>query len=122
MNRIKNELELIKCIVDLFPADVIREVEKKKQELQQDNYFGSCSVCGENDGNLNIARDHYFVCQKHKKKWLWGSNHFSGWMNETEKLWKKNHKTLKKYEEISGYEWLHNIIKPEPELDTSLPF
>jgi len=122
MNRTKKELELIKCIVDLFPSDVIREVEKKKQELQQDNYFGNCSVCGESDGGLNIASDHYFVCHKHKKYWHWGSNHFSGWMDEPEEIWKKNYQTLKKYEEISGDEWVNNIINPGPEIDTSLPF
>jgi hypothetical protein len=122
MNRAKEELELVKCIVDLFPVDVIREVEIKKQQLQQDNYFGNCSVCGENDGNLNIAADHYFVCHKHKKKWYVGSNLFSGWRDETEKLWKKNHKTIKKYEKINGYEWVNNIINPGIEKDSSLPF
>ena len=127
MERTKLELGLIKLVVDLYLSDVIKEVEKKKRELRDDNHFGNCSVCGEYDEVLNVNRNHHFVCHKHKKRWNVGSNLFSGWRDETEEIWKKNCKTLEHYEEISGDEWLNNIFSPVTEAVSSeeslgLPF
>jgi hypothetical protein len=44
-----------------------------------DNCFGGCPTCHETDGFLNIGRDHWFVCHRHRVKWHVGSNLFSGW-------------------------------------------
>jgi len=127
MDRTKEELQLIKCIVDLFPTDVIREAEKKKIEIKSpsDYHFGVCSVCGKSDGHLNIERAHHYVCYNHKKRWHIGSNLFSDWRHETEEIWQKNHEKIKDYNEISGHEWFENLFKPEYQgnkTKASLPF
>ncbi len=48
-------------------------------ELANDNipYFGGCPHCLRNDGFLNIGREHWFVCHRHKMKWCVGSNLFT---------------------------------------------
>ena len=53
-------------------------------------YFGGCPHCGRNDGYLNIGREHWFVCHRHRAKWWVGSNLFSCWREETEETWRKN--------------------------------
>ena len=63
-------------------------------------YFDSCPVCGENDGHLNIGPAHWFVCNTHKTKWLWGSNLVSTWKSETAADWQRNFDKLKDYREV----------------------
>ena len=124
----KKELKLIKRVLDLYPIAVIREAAEKKQKLRaaEDNYFGSCSVCGDYDECLNVKRDHHFVCHQHKKRWWIGSNLFSGWRDETEEKWERNAQLLEHYVEISGEEWFERKFEPlnftEPEPAGSLPF
>jgi hypothetical protein len=65
-----------------------------------DDDFGGCPVCGKTDGYLNIGRDHWFVCHAHEKRWLIGSNLFSGWKEETEAKWAANAALLEGYEKI----------------------
>ena len=33
---------------------------------------------------INLGKDHWFYCDKHKLRWLMGSNMFSSWEHETE--------------------------------------
>jgi len=115
MKRTKSELRLIKMVVDLYLSDIIEEVEKKKYELRQQNRFGNCSVCGGENGHLNVYKDHYFFCRKHKKCWYVGSNLISGWQDETQEIWKENAVKLKEFEEIDGNEWLNNKLYPSIE-------
>jgi hypothetical protein len=65
-----------------------------------DDYFGGCPVCGKTDGCLNFGRDHWYVCHAHKKRWLIGSNLFSGWKKETEAKWAANAALLEGYDEV----------------------
>jgi hypothetical protein len=37
-------------------------------------YFGACPHCLRNDGFLNIGREHWCVCHRHKMKWRVGEN------------------------------------------------
>jgi hypothetical protein len=51
---------------------------------QADGYFGWCPHCRNNDGFINVGRNHWFLCQEHKTKWWAGANLFSSWREETE--------------------------------------
>jgi hypothetical protein len=46
--------------------------------------FGVCPICGNNDGYVNVGRNHWFFCAEHKTKWWGGSNLFSSWREQTE--------------------------------------
>ena len=62
-----------------------------------DEYFGGCPECGKQEGVLNIGRDHWAVCDTHKNKWPIGSNVFSSWRDETERVWARNERRLADY-------------------------
>jgi hypothetical protein len=69
-------------------------------ETSQDQYFGSCPLCGKNNGYLNIGRSHFFRCDEHETKWCIGSNLFSSWHDETEDVWQQNSILLSSYREV----------------------
>jgi hypothetical protein len=52
-----------------------------------DCYFGVCPTCGCTDGYLNVRRAHYFVCHRHRVRWLAGENLFSSWRAESTSDW-----------------------------------
>ena len=79
-------------------GDVIQFSRKPK--IKVDNYFGGCPHCGGADEYLNIASDHWFVCDTHRTKWLAGSNLFSCWRNETEDIWRLNRYRLANYQNV----------------------
>ena len=64
------------------------------------NHFGNCPKCRRNDGYLNIGREHWFICKKHKVKWYAGSSIFPGWLKETETVWRQNAILLSSYLEV----------------------
>ena len=101
--------EIVKIIVKNYRKLVKCELEIA--ELREKNYFGACSVCGSSDGYFIIGRNHFYICHKHKKRWNVGSNLFSTWRNENEKIWKKNWKKIFKYDEITGDEWRSKKIE-----------
>ena len=68
-----------------------------KPKPTTDEYFGGCPHCGQNDGYMNIGREHWFVCGRHRTKWLAGSNLFSGWRDEDEATWERNRFKLAGY-------------------------
>lgn len=70
---------------------------------KSDDYFGVCPECNESDGYLNIGRDHWGICHKHKTKWNIGSNLFSSWHDQTEEEFKKNAELLSNYREVDEY-------------------
>ncbi len=57
---------------------------------QPDPGLGGCPRCRRNDGFLNVGRDHWAYCRRHKTRWLIGSNLFSGWRHEDETIWLRN--------------------------------
>ncbi len=69
-------------------------------QFPEPEHFGDCPKCGRHDGYLNIGRDHWFVCHKHKVKWCVGSNLFSDWREESKETWAQNEKLLAGYGEI----------------------
>ncbi len=73
---------------------------KKVIKLPAPNYFGDCPKCRQNNGYLNIGREHWFICRKHRVKWYVGSNIFPGWRTETERAWKQNTLLLANFMEI----------------------
>ena len=76
------------------------EFSAGKAAVTTDDYFGGCPHCGKNDGYVNIGREHWFVCNRHKTKWRIGSNLFSGWKDEDEAVWTRNEYRLRNYMEV----------------------
>ena len=68
--------------------------------FRQIDYFGGCPRCRQNDGYLNIGRDHWFRCDRHRVKWLEGSNLFSSWRDENAAIWVGNAALLAEYVEV----------------------
>jgi hypothetical protein len=73
---------------------------REEPPLNDPEVFGSCPVCGKNDGYLNLHRTHWFVCHEHRKKWMHGANLFSTWRFETEIDWQENFERIRGYEEV----------------------
>ena len=71
-------------------------------------YFGGCPECGETDGYVNVRSCHWFVCDEHRTKWCAGSNLFSSWHDEAQKLWETN------AEKLDNYRTVVPIYQPEP--------
>jgi len=69
----------------------------------QDDFFGVCPTCKQNDGYLNVGRDHYFICHEHRVKWCRGSNLFSSWKSETEDDWVRNRDLLSEYKDVEAF-------------------
>jgi len=69
-------------------------------KLPAPNHFGDCPKCGKNDGYVNVGQNHWFICKKHRVKWLVGTNIFPGWRRETEKDWEHNALLLVNYMEV----------------------
>ena len=72
-----------------------------RRPVTTEHYFGGCPKCGDMDGFLNLGREHWFFCDKHKTKWCAGSNLFSGWREETEKTQTKSRYQLANYIEVT---------------------
>lgn len=68
--------------------------------MSDDNYFGSCPVCGEPGVWLNIGATHWLVCHAHKVRWCVGMNLFSSWREETEAEWQANRERIKSYRDV----------------------
>lgn len=64
------------------------------------DYWGGCPKCGKNDGYLNAGREHWFICHRHRVKWLVGTNLFSSWQEEDESTWRRNGQVLAGYREV----------------------
>lgn len=62
--------------------------------------LGCCPVCGKSGPFMNIGRDCYGFCQKHKTKWLIYSNLYSAWQNENEIIWDENERFLSDFIDI----------------------
>jgi len=69
-----------------------------------DSGFGTCPICREDDGFLNIEATHWFVCHTHQVKWRVGSNLFSGWREEDAETWFSNELLLTDYREVESAE------------------
>lgn len=66
-----------------------------------EEYWGVCPECGSNDGYLNVGRAHWYVCHRHRVRWLIGTNLFSSWRDQTEEEWRLNAERIGPYEDVS---------------------
>ncbi len=71
-----------------------------RANVTTDAYFGGCPYCGANDGHMNVGREHWFVCNRHKTKWRVGSNLFSAWKDEDPAVCTRNEYRLENYMEV----------------------
>jgi hypothetical protein len=62
-----------------------------------EDQFGSCPVCGRNDGYRNIYSQHFFFCEEHRITWSVGSNLLSSWREESREDWRGAWEELKDY-------------------------
>ena len=72
-------------------------------EIQSDTHFGSCPLCGNNDGYVNLGKEHWFICREHKKKWYAGSNLFEEWKDQTVSHTLKVQALLESYTDASPH-------------------
>lgn len=84
-------IELGKVALGRWPSD----------PKHSDSYWGVCPHCRRNDGYLNLGRNHWFVCHRHRVRWLIGENLFSTWRFETPEDWKANSAVIGGYAVVS---------------------
>jgi hypothetical protein len=65
-------------------------------------HFGWCPECGGSNGHLNIGREHWYHCHRHRTKWCVGSNLFSAWRHENDAIWEANYNHLADYREVDS--------------------
>jgi hypothetical protein len=70
---------------------------------KQDDWMGLCPKCRKQPDILNVERNHYGVCHKHKVAWLVGINLFSSWQKENEITWRLNAELLDNYRRVEPY-------------------
>lgn len=72
---------------------------------EDDFRFGACPECKEQDTScyLNIGKDHWFLCDKHRVCWNIGYNLFSSWQEETKEDWERNRQKLKDYRVVEPW-------------------
>jgi hypothetical protein len=75
----------------------------QRQSEDDEGGFGRCPICGGNDGYLNVGRDHWFKCDRHRMRWCAGSNLLSSWRYETPKDWERNRALLENYENVEVF-------------------
>ena len=70
-----------------------------------DDTFGLCPECKSHDGYRNVGPDHWFVCVRHHRKWLYGSNILSDWRDEGEADWQRTARKLEWYQTVEPFYW-----------------
>ncbi len=75
---------------------------------KQDDRLGLCPKCRKPPDILNVERNQYGVCHKHKVAWLVGTNQFSSWQQEDEIKWRLNAELLDNYRRVKPYS---NLLK-----------
>ena len=88
------------------------------REDRSDGRYGLCPRCHSTDGYVNFGRDHWFTCNTHKVRWLFGANIFSSWRYESEEEWRENHAQYDNYEEVEPYFYADSQAT-EPVVETS---
>ena len=100
MPAIKNKhTKILKTLEALVEEVHAKVVAKLGFEV---GYFGGCPKCGDSMRQLNVCKQNWLVCDKHKKCWLVGENLFSSWRHENESIWKENLRTIQSYEEVES--------------------
>jgi hypothetical protein len=63
---------------------------RPKPKREDVDCFGGCPRCWRNDGYLNVGYEPWYICHRHRVKWLVGEDLFSGWRYETNLEWQAN--------------------------------
>ncbi len=84
-------------------ADIYK-IHERTRRLDDDgntvDHEGACPVCGRSDGFINIRKQQWGGCRRHKVRWLIGLNVYSGWMHQNEADWQKNADMLSGWREV----------------------
>ena len=76
------------------------------------NHFGDCPKCRRNDGHINIGREHWFFCKRHRVKWKAGHDIFPDWRNEDMHIWRQNERLLDFFTEVEPLEtWRKTLLE-----------
>ena len=70
---------------------------------EPEDYWESCPKCHRYDVFLNVRKENWVVCHRHKTKWCIGYNLFSGWLYQTEKDWERNRALLATYQLVEPW-------------------
>ncbi len=81
-------------------------------QFSAQNHFGDCPKCQKNDGHINVGRDHWFVCRRHRVKWKAGHDIFPDWQHETLQVWRRNEKLLDLFMEVEPLQtWKSSVLE-----------
>jgi hypothetical protein len=90
---------------------VARQTLADDEEVLHD---GGCPFCGSTGYYRNIGKDHWFYCETHKTKWYVGSNLYSNWQYQSEKIWLENARVLESYTEVEPVSSWRGRTRPRP--------
>ena len=82
-------------------ADIIARLIADSAEPQDHDYSDRCPECGEPGINLNVGRDHWFICFEDMVRWHVGSNLISVWQDESLAEWERNRTILKRFRQVN---------------------
>ncbi len=72
-------------------------------DIARHDHFGLCPVGHCIPLYLNVERDHYFYCRRHRVFWTGGSGLFSSWQEENSSVWALNQARLSTYREVEPF-------------------
>jgi hypothetical protein len=89
-------------------ADEAAAAQGLNLDVPSDTRFGACPECvaeappgmKHETHIVNVGRNHWRYCQRHKVKWRIGANLFSSWKEETEEEWQRNAEMLASFDEL----------------------
>ena len=71
-------------------------------QTHEDNMM-CCVRCGAQCACRNIGREHWGFCDTCRIKWCIGENLFSGWREQSDKVFEENRDFLKNFEDLTVY-------------------
>lgn len=81
-------------------------------QLHPPNHFGDCPKCKKNDGRLNVGREHWFICLRHRVKWRAGYDLFPDWRQENLHIWRQNERLLDLLMEVEPIQaWKKTLLE-----------
>jgi hypothetical protein len=104
---------------------MLADREAERGRVTPDFYWGACPECGNEGIHLSIERTNVVACHEHRVCWVLGYNLFSGWLHETEEVWRENARLLSAYAKVEPVYFRHEVkdqaararqaaLEPEP--------
>jgi hypothetical protein len=81
-------------------ADIIAHLIADSVEPKDQTYSDRCPECGEAGINLNVGRDHWFICFEDRVRWYAGCGVIDGWKDESLAVWNRNRTILRGYRQV----------------------